>query len=55
MGSACTLLSSNALSGWLPHCNRRNDGLAWVGHEKIRLTIDVYGHLILDAKKDAAL
>jgi len=26
-----------------------------VGHENIQLTIDVYGHLIVDANKDAAL
>jgi len=44
-----------AASNWL------NDGIdlkrlqTWVGHENIQLTIDVYGHLITDAKKDAAL
>ena len=44
-----------AASNWL------NDGIdlkrlqTWIGHENIQLTIDVYGHLILDAKKDAAL
>jgi site-specific recombinase XerD len=38
-----------------------NDGIdlkrlqTWIGHENIQLTIDVYGHLILDSKKDAAL
>lgn len=44
-----------AASNWL------NDGIdpvrlkEWIGHENIQLTIDVYGHLIADAKKDAAL
>lgn len=44
-----------AASNWL------NDGIdlkrlqVWIGHENIQLTIDVYGHLIIDAKKDAAL
>jgi site-specific recombinase XerD len=44
-----------AASNWL------NDGIdlkrlqVWIGHENIQLTIDVYGHLIADAKKDAAL
>jgi integrase len=44
-----------AASNWL------NDGIdlkrlqTWIGHENIQLTIDVYGHLILDAKKDVAL
>jgi integrase len=44
-----------AASNWL------NDGIdlkrlqTWIGHENIQLTIDVYGHLITDAKKDAAL
>ena len=27
----------------------------WIGHENIQLTIDVYGHLMVDPKKDAAL
>jgi integrase len=44
-----------AASNWL------NDGIdlkrlqIWIGHENIQLTIDVYGHLMADAKKDAAL
>lgn len=44
-----------AASNWL------NDGIdlkrlqTWIGHENIQLTIDVYGHLIVDAKKDATL
>lgn len=44
-----------AASNWL------NDGIdlkrlqTWIGHENIQLTIDIYGHLIVDAKKDAAL
>jgi site-specific recombinase XerD len=44
-----------AASSWL------NDGIdlkrlqVWIGHENIQLTIDVYGHLMADAKKDAAL
>lgn len=44
-----------AASNWL------NDGIdlkrlqTWIGHENIQLTIDVYGHLIADEKKDAAL
>jgi integrase len=44
-----------AASNWL------NDGIdlkrlqTWIGHENIQLTIDVYGHLIVDEKKDAAL
>lgn len=44
-----------AASNWL------NDGIdlkrlqVWIGHENIQLTIDVYGHLVVDAKKDAAL
>jgi integrase len=44
-----------AASNWL------NDGIdlkrlqTWIGHENIQLTIDVYGHLIADARKDAAL
>jgi integrase len=44
-----------AASNWL------NDGIdlkrlqTWIGHENIQLTIDVYGHLIVDARKDAAL
>lgn len=44
-----------AASNWL------NDGIdlkrlqVWIGHENIQLTIDIYGHLIVDAKKDAAL
>jgi len=44
-----------AASNWL------NDGIdlkrlqVWIGHENIQLTIDVYGHLIVDAKKDASL
>ncbi len=44
-----------AASNWL------NDGIdikrlqVWIGHENIQLTIDVYGHLMADAKKDAAL
>lgn len=44
-----------AASNWL------HDGIdlkrlqTWIGHENIQLTIDVYGHLIADAKRDAAL
>lgn len=44
-----------AASNWL------NDGIdlkrlqVWIGHENIQLTIDVYGHLMADPKKDAAL
>jgi integrase len=44
-----------AASNWL------NDGIdlkrlqTWIGHENIQLTIDVYGHLMADARKDAAL
>ena len=44
-----------AASNWL------NDGIdlkrlqTWIGHESVQLTIDVYGHLIADARKDAAL
>ena len=44
-----------AASNWL------NEGIdlkrlqTWMGHESIQLTIDVYGHLIVDSKKDAAL
>jgi integrase len=44
-----------AASNWL------NDGIdlkrlqVWIGHENIQLTIDVYGHLMADAKKDAVL
>jgi integrase len=44
-----------AASNWL------NDGIdlkrlqVWIGHENIQLTIDVNGHMIADAKKDAAL
>lgn len=44
-----------AASNWL------NDGIdlkrlqTWIGHENIQLTIDVYGHLIADAQKDAEL
>lgn len=44
-----------AASSWL------NDGIdlkrlqAWIGHENIQLTIDVYGHLMADATKDAVL
>lgn len=44
-----------AASNWL------NEGIdlkrlqTWIGHESIQLTIDIYGHLIVDAKKDAAL
>jgi site-specific recombinase XerD len=44
-----------AASNWL------NDGIdlkrlqVWIGHENIQLTIDVYGHLMIDAKKEAAL
>jgi integrase len=44
-----------AASNWL------NDGIdlkrlqVWIGHENIQLTIDVYGHLIADAQKDAEL
>jgi integrase len=44
-----------AASNWL------NDGIdlkrlqVWIGHENVQLTIDVYGHLMADAKKDAAL
>jgi integrase len=44
-----------AASNWL------NEGIdlkrlqTWIGHENIQLTIDVYGHLVVDAKKDAAL
>jgi len=44
-----------AASNWL------NDGIdlkrlqTWIGHENIQLTIDVYGHLMADPKKDAVL
>ncbi|WP_223276635.1 tyrosine-type recombinase/integrase [Sphingomonas daechungensis] len=44
-----------AASSWL------NDGIdlkrlqTWIGHENIQLTIDVYGHLVVDARKDAEL
>lgn len=44
-----------AASNWL------NDGIdlkrlqTWIGHENIQLTIDVYGHLVVDARRDAAL
>ena len=30
-GAGSHRLSSNVLSGWLPHCKRRYDGLAVVG------------------------
>jgi integrase len=44
-----------AASSWL------NDGIdlkrlqVWIGHENIQLTLDVYGHLVADADKDARL
>jgi integrase len=44
-----------AASNWL------RDGIdlkrlqIWIGHENIQLTIDVYGHLLVDEKRDAAL
>lgn len=39
--------------------NLLNDGIdlklqTWIGHENIQLTVDVYGHLVIDAKKGAA-
>jgi integrase len=44
-----------AASNWLKDRIDMKRLQTWIGHENIQLTIDVYGHLIVDAKEDAAL
>jgi len=44
-----------AASAWIAQGVDLKRLQVWIGHENIQLTIDVYGHLIKDAKKDAEL
>lgn len=44
-----------AASAWIAQGVDLKRLQVWIGHENIQLTIDVYGHLIKDAKRDAEL
>ena len=44
-----------AASNWLKDSIDLKRLQTWIGHENVQLTIDVYGHLMVDEKKDAAL
>ncbi len=44
-----------AASGWIESKIDLKRLQVWIGHENIRLTLDTYGHLLKDDKKDAEL
>lgn len=44
-----------AASGWIESNIDLKRLQVWIGHENIRLTLDTYGHLLKDEKKDAEL
>lgn len=44
-----------AASAWIAQGVDLKRLQTWIGHENIQLTLDTYGHLIRDAKKDAEL
>lgn len=44
-----------AASAWIAQGVDLKRLQVWIGHENIQLTLDTYGHLIRDAKKDAEL
>lgn len=44
-----------AASGWIESNIDLKRLQVWIGHENIRLTLDTYGHLLKDDKKDAEL
>jgi integrase len=44
-----------AASFWIADGSDLKRLQVWIGHENIALTVDVYGHLIADKKKDAEL
>jgi len=44
-----------AASAWIAQGVDLKRLQVWIGHENIQLTLDTYGHLIKDAKKDAEL
>lgn len=44
-----------AASGWIANRIDMKRLQVWIGHENIQLTLDTYGHLIVDQERDAAL
>lgn len=44
-----------AASGWIESNIDLKRLQVWIGHENIRLTLDTYGHLLKDEKRDAEL
>lgn len=44
-----------AASGWIAHKIDLKRLQVWIGHENIQLTLDTYGHLLVDKERDAAL
>ncbi|MGR4893318.1 tyrosine-type recombinase/integrase [Sphingopyxis sp. LARHCG72] len=44
-----------AASAWIKQRIDLKRLQVWIGHENIELTLDTYGHLIMDAEGDAAL
>ena len=44
-----------AASAWIKQGIDLKRLQVWIGHATIQLTIDTYGHLIIDAQADAAL
>lgn len=48
-------LRHHAASAWIAQGVDLKRLQVWIGHENIQLTLDTYGHLIKDAKKDAEL
>jgi integrase len=44
-----------AASGWIANNIDLKRLQVWIGHENIQLTLDTYGHLLHDQKRDAQL
>lgn len=49
------VLRHAAASAWIESNIDLKRLQVWIGHENIRLTLDTYGHLLKDEKKDAEL
>jgi site-specific recombinase XerD len=44
-----------AASAWISQGMDLKRLQVWIGHENIQLTLDTYGHLLVDKEADAAL
>lgn len=49
------MLRHAAASGWIAQCIDLKRLQVWMGHETIQLTLDTYGHLLVDQERDNEL